>query len=133
MICCIIKKEFLDILWCQRYGTDKGDKGPCRGANPISCSHCSLHPHCPSYQSIKNSTIVVDDNLINLEKRMNSTDSFFGILTDAKTPRKVYTKGKVGIDERDSHSGLDIPSQTKIDNRRMTIEQFRLLLIHSPS
>ena len=55
------KSDFLDILWCQRYGTDEVGKGPTREQNPLSCSQCSLRNECLSYASIKDEDIVVSN------------------------------------------------------------------------
>lgn len=107
------KKEFMDILWCQRYGTDQGDKGPCRGANPLSCAQCILRNECLSYQAIKNELIYVCDNKINLELNVTQQKMFFGVLAEQGTPRKVFVMQKNKFTERDSHSGLEI-SKSKI-------------------
>ena len=117
------KKEFLDILWCQRYGTDKGDKGPCRGANPLSCSNCILRSECLSYQHIKDENTYVSDDKSQLVLNMKQNDLFFGILTDENTPRQVYTLQKNKLVERDTHSGLDLSTSIKITDGLLTIEE----------
>jgi hypothetical protein len=118
------KKVFLDILWCQRYGTDKGGKGPTRGANPLSCSMCILKNECLSYNNIKDETIFVAGEKTELASEMKKNDYFFGVLTDNETPRKVYTIKKGKLDERDSHTGLDVPSVTKVKDGLMTMNAF---------
>ncbi len=122
------KTEFLDILWCQRYGTDKGANGSCRGANPLSCANCVLTEECISYQSIKNDDIFISDDIQNLKRDTIKNELFYGVLTEHKTPRKVYTKKGRNIEERDSHSGLSISSNIQVDNGRYTIEEFINLL-----
>jgi len=118
------KTEFLDILWCQRYGTDKANKGPCRGANPLSCSGCTLQSECISYQNIKNEIIYISDDLNSLETSMVTLNIFFGVYTDKGTPRKVYVMPTSKLTERDNHSGLEIPASTKINNGSLTVDTF---------
>ena len=123
------KTEFLDILWCQRYGTDAGGKGPCRGANPLSCAKCDLKTDCISYQNIQNNTIIVSNNINRLKAQMVTNHSFFGILLENNTPRKVYTLKQNDIELRDSHSGLSISSNiNNISNGIYTIDNFISLI-----
>ncbi len=122
------KTEFVDILWCQRYGTDAGSKGPCRGANPLSCANCSLRNECLSYQNIQNMNIIVNDNLNELKLQMVNNQAFFGILLENNTPRKVYTLKRNDIELRDSHSGLTLSSNIVIQNSIYTIDDFINLL-----
>lgn len=122
------KTEFLDILWCQRYGTDRGSSGPCRGANPLSCSNCILRDECPAYQSIKDEDIFVSDDISTLESKMERNGLFFGIKTDNGTPRKVYTFQNGKFLERDSHSGLDLPTTITVGDGKLTIDEFVDLL-----
>lgn len=122
------KTEFLDILWCQRYGTDEGSKGPCRGANPLSCANCVLRAECISYSQIQNNQIVVDNTLNNLRNAMISNETFFGILLENNTPRKVYTLKNNTIELRDSHSGLSISSAISAQRGTYTINNFIALL-----
>jgi len=118
------KTEFLDILWCQRYGTDKGSKGPCRGTNPIACSKCILIDSCAGYEAIKNEKIRISNKLEELEVDMRASGCFFGIYTENGTPRKVYTMHKERFAERDSHSGLDYSTAVKISGHEMSVEDF---------
>lgn len=118
------KTEFLDILWCQRYGTDKVGKGPCRGANPLSCSNCILTNECLSYQNIKNENIYISDNKASLESNMRSSKLFFGVHTDHGVPRQVYVLQGKKFTERDSHSGLAISTNTIVPNGTLTIDAF---------
>ena len=122
------KKEFMDILWCQRYGTDKGDDGPCRGANPLSCSQCVLQSECLSYKAIKEEFIYVSDDLVTLESNLRSLNLFFGVFTVQGTPRKVYVMQKNKFIERDGHSGLDIPKSTNIANGKIKLDNFVKLI-----
>ena len=122
------KTEFVDILWCQRYGTDEGGGGSCRGANPLSCANCSLRDECISYQSIKNTNIIINDNLNQLKLQMINNQTFFGVLTDNHTPRKVYTLKRNDIELRDSHSGLTLSSNISIPNGTYNINAFISLL-----
>lgn len=123
------KTGFVDILWCQRYGTDKGGKGPCRGTNPLSCAYCSLKNECISYQKIKNDLIVVDNDLNLLKQTMiNRNNYMFGILTENLTPRKVFTLKKQTLELRDSHSGLSIDSSKNIQKGIYTIDNLIALL-----
>jgi hypothetical protein len=108
------KSEFLDILWCQRYGTDEGSDGPTRGANPLSCSQCILRNECISYQAIKNEKIYVSNTQKELKEQMIKHNLFYGVLTEKLTPRKVHVLEGNNFSERDSHSGLDISVKTKI-------------------
>lgn len=122
------KTEFLDILWCQRYGTDEGSAGSCRGANPLSCSKCILKDECLSYQDIKDENIYISDDIVSLESNMREFDLFFGVHTDNGTPRQVYVLQRKKFTERDSHSGLDISSTTIIPNGLSTVDTFVRLL-----
>ncbi len=118
------KKEFMDILWCQRYGTDKGDKGPCRGANPLSCSQCILNGECLSYKDIKDEYIYVSDDMAALESNVRSEKLFFGVHTSHGTPRRVFVMQGNKFVERDSHSGLDIPKSKSISNGKIKLDDF---------
>lgn len=122
------KTEFVDILWCQRYGTDEGSKGPCRGSNPLSCANCSLKNECISYQNIQNTDVIINDSLNQLREQMVNNQTFFGILSENNTPRKVYTLKRNEIELRDSHSGLTLSSNIIIQNDTHTIENFINLL-----
>lgn len=122
------KTEFLDILWCQRYGTDQAGKGSCRGANPLSCSNCILTNECLSYQAIKNEDIYISDNKALLESNMRSSNLFFGVYTDNGIPRQVYVLQGGKFIERDTHSGLDISTSTIVHNGTLTVDNFISLL-----
>lgn len=122
------KTEFLDILWCQRYGTDKGGSGPCRGANPLSCSNCILRNECLSYQAIKNENIYISDNKTSLESHMRSSGLFFGVYTNHGTPRQAYVLQGGNFIEKDTHSGLDISTTITIANGPSTVDNFVSLL-----
>ncbi len=73
------KTEFLDILWCQRYGTDKSAKGPCRGANPLSCANCVLTEECISYQSIKNDDIFISHSGLSISSNIQVNNGSYTI------------------------------------------------------
>ena len=118
------KTEFMDILWCQRYGTAAGSKGPCRGANPLSCSECILKDECIGYQAIKNEDIYISDDKALLESSMKASGLFFGVYTNKGTPRQVYTLECGKFMERDSHSGLAVSATTKVDNGQSTVDAF---------
>jgi len=118
------KTEFLDILWCQRYGTIKAGKGPCRGANPLSCSQCILRKECLAYQSISNENIYISDNKKLLEIQMRAADLFFGVYTDNGTPRQIYVLQGNDFTERDTHSGLNVPIATTVANGQTTVDAF---------
>jgi hypothetical protein len=118
------KKEFMDILWCQRYGTDKGDKGPCRGANPLACSQCILNSECLSYKEIKDEYIYVSDDMVSLEANVRSEKLFFGVHTSQGTPRRIFVMQGNKFIERDSHSGLDIPKSKSISNGKIKLDDF---------
>jgi hypothetical protein len=60
------KTNFESILWCQRYGTDKIDKGPCRGVNPLSCSQCKIREKCPGFEQISEDIVVIEDDRLSL-------------------------------------------------------------------
>lgn len=125
------KKEFLDILWCQRYGTDQGDSGPCRGANPLSCSQCILRTECLSYQSIKDEDIFVSDNLDELKENLIKLNLFYGVYTSSETPRKVYVLQKKDLIERDSHSGLDIAKSVHVSSGKINLNDFVEFVSHN--
>jgi hypothetical protein len=118
------KKEFMDILWCQRYGTDKGDQGPCRGANPLACSQCILNSECLSYKEIKDEYIYVSDDMVSLEANVRSEKLFFGVHTSQGTPRRIFVMQGNKFVERDSHSGLDIPKSKCISNGKIKLDDF---------
>ena len=122
------KTEFLDILWCQRYGTDQNSDGPCRGVNPLSCSKCILKDECTGYQSIKDEDIYVSDDMGSLESNVRDLGLFFGIYTEQGTPRKVYVLQRNNFTERDSHSGLAISTATNVANGPLTVDSFVSLL-----
>lgn len=122
------KTEFVDILWCQRYGTDEGGKGPCRGANPLSCAKCNLKNVCVSYQNIQNINVIIHDNFEQLKEQMINNQTFFGILVENHTPRKVYTLKRNNIELRDSHSGLSLSSNVIIQNGTYRVNDFISLL-----
>ena len=122
------KTEFLDILWCQRYGTDQNSSGPCRGVNPLSCSKCILKDECTGYQSIKNESIYISDDMDSLESNVRDLGLFFGIYTEQGTPRKVYVLQRNNFTERDSHSGLAISTATNVANGQLTVDSFVSLL-----
>ena len=111
-------KSSLDsALWCQRYGTDLGGKGPCRGANPLSCAQCTLQQYnCPGYQHIKTHKVIVQDNQDTLAQSMTTNGCFFGVLTTNNTPREVWVLNKKGDDivPRDFHTGLKFKTSTNI-------------------
>ncbi|MDA7737415.1 hypothetical protein N8861_03655 [Porticoccus sp.] len=118
------KTEFLDILWCQRYGTDEGSGGPCRGANPLSCSKCVLNHVCEGYQSIKDEDLCVSDDIPSLENDMKNSESFFGVYTKQGVPREIYTNDRKKFTLRDGHSGLELPMSTVVPNGSMTVDTF---------
>jgi len=120
------KTGLTEVLWCQRYGTDRGDKGPCRGANPLSCSKCELRNQCLSYSKIKDETIYVSDNEVDLKSNMQDLELFYGVHTVNNTPRTVYTlEGTTkSFKERDSHTGLGVEIETKIPNGSLTVDAF---------
>lgn len=122
------KKEFMDILWCQRYGTDRGDKGPCRGANPLSCSQCVLKNECLSFQSIKEEDIYVSDDLTSLKNNLQKLNLFYGVQTNQGTPRRVYVMQNNKFSERDSHSGLDISQSLLVPNGKINLNDFVRLI-----
>lgn len=122
------KTEFLDILWCQRYGTDEGSSGPCRGANPLSCANCILRNECISYQAIQNNPIIVHNNFDLLKNQMVEKNFFFGVLLENGTPRKIYTLKRNDIALRDSHSGLAISATVNVPCGTYTINNFITLV-----
>jgi hypothetical protein len=118
------KKEFMDILWCQRYGTDKGGSGSYRGANPLSCNSCVLRNECLSFQRIRNQNIYVSDSESKILQKMIEDSLIFGIKSENKTPRKVFTKKNNQLVARDFHSGLDLSSAKQIDEGIYSVEDF---------
>ncbi len=122
------KTEFVDILWCQRYGTDKGVHGGCRGANPLSCANCILRNDCISYQNISNNLVAICSNIKQLKRSMIHNNIFFGVLLEAGTPRKVYVLKRNDIELRDAHSGLSLSSNITIAPNNYTINDFIALL-----
>ena len=56
-----------------------------------------------------------------IEKVLNKGKIFYGVLTNKQTPRKVYVKGDKEIEERDSHTGLDISVKKKIPSGNYTL------------
>ena len=117
------KTEFMDILWCQRYGTDKGSSGPCRGPNPLSCKNCILREECLSYKAIRDQSVYISDNKNTMEEKIKENSCAFGIHSDSGTPRRVYDLIKNKAVERDSHSGLDLSSQLSLSEGIYTVDQ----------
>lgn len=122
------KTEFLDILWCQRYGTDELSESAIRGANPISCSKCILRNQCVSYQTIKDDDIYISNSLVRLENYIRRHNLSYGILTKNSTPRTVYIIKANTFKEIDSHSGLDVSSSITVNNGRTTVDNLVNLL-----
>jgi len=118
------KTEFVDILWCQRYGTDKAGRGPCRGANPLSCSQCSLRDSCRGFEAIKNQKIVVSDDKELLEKQMIENNYFFGIHSHAGTPRQVFVLEGKKVVLRDAHTGFEISTDLTIPSSTYGVFEF---------
>jgi hypothetical protein len=116
------KTEFVDILWCQRYGTDKLGKGPCRGANPLSCSLCSIREHCVGYSTISNQMVIVSDDENIVETQMIQNSHLFGIHTHAGTPRKVLVLVKKP-DERDAHTGFEVSTNVTIPSSTYEVSE----------
>ena len=87
-----------------------------------------LRNECLSYNSIKDETIYVAGEKTELASEMKKNDNFFGVLTYNETPRKVHTIKKGKLDERDSRTGLDVPSVTKVKDGLMNMNAFIELL-----
>jgi hypothetical protein len=118
------KTEFEDILWCQRYGTDMVSKGPCRGANPLSCSQCSIRDHCRGFNSISDQMVVVSDDQDIVEAQMIDKGHLFGILTHAETPRQVTVLERRKAVLRDAHTGFAISTDVKIPASTYKVSDF---------
>lgn len=138
------KTNFEDILWCQRYGTDKQHKGPCRGVNPLSCSQCLLRENCPGFEQISEDIVVVEDDRLNLVVALGirsnpaypayASKKIFAIETNNQTPRRVIVNGKkkgLEIKEIDEHTGLHISSKTKVKNGEYLVKDFVSELLDS--
>ena len=117
------KTEFEDILWCQRYGTDMGDKGPCRGVNPLSCSQCCIRENCLGFARIKSESVVVSQTLDAASELMLQNNSLFGIVTHHNTPRVVLISERDKIVLRDTHTGLSISTEIQIKDSISTVEE----------
>jgi hypothetical protein len=118
------KTEFLDILWCQRYGTDKGDDGPCRGANPLSCGQCSIREQCKGFEAISRQMVVVSGDKTALLARMSDESYLFGVQTHDGTPRKVFIREKKKVALRDTHSGHSISVDVDINPSILEVSDF---------
>ena len=59
---------------------------------------------------------------------MKKNKYYFGVLTDNRTLGKVYTFNKGELDERDSHTGLDVPTVIKVNDGDMTMDAFVKLI-----
>jgi hypothetical protein len=118
------KTEFEDILWCQRYGTDQGQKGPCRGSNPLSCLQCSIREFCGGFQSISLEKVVISNNVGFLQEEMISRKSLFGIHTHNNTPRQVFILENNVPTLRDAHTGFSISTDTKISESTYVVMDF---------
>ena len=134
------KTNFEDILWCQRYGTDKASKGPCRGVNPLSCSQCLLREYCPGYEQISEDIVVVENNpnLVSKSLALNQSahpdKKIFVIETNNETPRRVIVNGKkkeISRKEIDGHTGLHISSKIKVKNGEYLVKDFVSELLDS--
>jgi len=118
------KTEFVDILWCQRYGTDQASKGPCRGANPLSCSQCSIRDHCRGFSAISDQMVVVSDDKDIVKTQMIGKDHLFGIHTHAGTPRQVLVlEGRKAV-LRDAHTGFAISTDVTIPSSIYKVSDF---------
>ena len=119
------KTEFEDTLWCQRYGTDKLGKGPCRGANPLSCSQCNIRDHCSGFKSIMDLEIIVEtDDQDLLKEKMIQGNYPFGIDTHDGTPREVFALEKNKAVTRDAHTGFEISTDVKIASTTYKVSEF---------
>jgi len=134
------KTNFEDILWCQRYGTDKLDEGPCRGVNPLSCSQCLLRENCLGYEQISEDIVVIEDDRLSLMVALGIRDlaypskKIFAIETNDQTPRRVIVNGKkkgLEIKEIDGHTGLHISSKIKVKNGEYLVKDFVSELLDS--
>jgi hypothetical protein len=118
------KTEFEDILWCQRYGTDKIGKGPCRGVNPLSCSQCAIRDHCNGFKAISDEMVVVSGDKDIVKTKMINKSHLFGILTNTETPRQVLVlEGRKAV-LRDSHTGLAISTDVTIPSSTYKVSDF---------
>ena len=111
-------KNFIDILWCQRYGSI--GNGTLRGINPIACSICKLKYNCIGLQSNLDTTITLytKENVIN-----PSTDYFCYI--ENGVPKKCYNKVQL-IDEFSGYrlSSKDALPKHLIKKNIITMKEF---------
>ena len=131
------KREFTNILWCQRYGTVENSKGPCRGANPLSCSRCELRTTCIGFSNIAEKSMCVHDSQQSLELSMIAIDSLttynespqkeptFGVKTTDGTPREVFLLDDDTAKLRDEHTGNDFSTTQSLPaSGSMTVQEF---------
>ena len=131
------KTEFEDILWCQRYGTDEGADGPCRGANPLACTNCCLRTSCIGFERISDGYMMVSDSMKYLNAgmvaiyhgirnlRIPPQTGVFGVLTENSVPRKayLYDSNKTEFD-KDMHSGYNFSMNNIISSQTLSVEDF---------
>jgi hypothetical protein len=131
------KTEFEDILWCQRYGTVEGTDGPCRGANPLACTNCSLRTSCIGFERISSGQMMVSDSMKYLNAGMaaiyhgiqNSIippqSGIFGVLTENGVPRKAYLYDSKKTEfDKDMHSGYNFSMNNTISSQTLSVEDF---------
>ena len=128
------KSEFTDVLWCQRYGTDKGGKGPCRGVNPLSCAQCEIREDCAGYDLIRDCSVCVSPSQVTINKKIREEKVEFGVLTAGQTPRKVFVgkkkKGRTMLvaEVSDEHSSLSLSTSIKVKAAKYRVSEFVNLL-----
>lgn len=120
-------KVFFDMLWCLRYGVTGNSE--LRGPNPIGCYECVLRSTCPSFDKIKDSSVLileVEESKVTraVEEQAENKDCRFICLTKDSVPKKIFEKrGRkwVLIDE---FSGYLLTTQ-KIKNKKdvMTVDK----------
>ena len=111
-------KNFIDILWCQRYGSI--GNGTLRGINPIACSICKLKYNCIGLQSNLDTTIT----LYAKENEINpSTD--YSCYIENGIPKKCYNKVQL-IDEFSGYrlSSKDALPKHLIKKNIITMKEF---------
>lgn len=85
-------KNFFDILWCQRYGTNGNREY--RGVNPLACSLCNLSATCVGLSKIKNEGVLISNTLKpeDFDTIPSSTLNriSFICLLEYDVPKKIY-------------------------------------------
>lgn len=124
-------KNFFDILWCQRYGTNGNREY--RGVNPLACSLCNLSATCVGLSKIKNEGVLISNTLKpeDFDTIPSSTLNriSFICLLEYDVPKKIYYRKRNQWVLNDEFSGYlktkeDSFPKSLVAKEIITVEEF---------